>query len=281
MSTNETVIIKHDRIHCLVPNLFRSQPKGVKRKSLDVDYDYNDNTKIMIRGFESLGADDLLYLQGILALCVNKGRLRRQPRRSTSDTDRLWDTLKPKEEAINQEFLSVTFKIETLLSIVGLSTGKKNRDNLKRSLIRMSNVSFIFEQKKPKRIWGSSILGFSVCEKEITVALDLAITEAVCGGIYTVIPIEEVRQIKHAPAKLLHQRFCAIIDPGSNCSFFIDKLIRYVYGDDAEQTPSRQVMNKRRETVKKALNELSEIGWTISENDGVFSVTRPDLPELP
>lgn len=281
MPTNaETVIIKHDRIHCLVPNLFRSQPKGVKRKSIDVDYDYNDNIKIMIRGFESLGADDLLFLQGILALCVNDGKLMRQPRRLTSG-NRLWDTLKPKDEAINQEFLSVKFKIGTLLRTVGLSIGKENRDNLKRSLIRMSNVSFYFEQKKPKRLCGASILGFSVREKEITVALNLAITEAVCGGIYTVIPIEEVRKIKHAPAKLLHQRFCAIIDPGSNCSFFIDKLVQYVYGDEAEQIQSRQAMNKRRGTIKKALNELAELGWTISENDGVFSVARPDLPEQP
>lgn len=281
MPTNaEEVIIKHDRIHCLVPNLFRSQPKGVRRQPIAVDYDYNENTKVMIRGYESLGADDLLYLQGMLALCAaHKGKPIRQPKSRVKQADHLWVSLDPKEGAVNQEFMSITFKIGTLLSLVGLSIGKMNRDSLKRSLMRMSNITIFMEQKDKKSMWSSHILGFSRQGKELTVALNLAITQSVLGGIYTTIPIKEIREIRHAPARLLHQRLCGIIDPGSTHCFSTDKLVEYVYGDTETTKLTYQGRCDRKTAVKKGMKEIENIGWEIEEEDGIFRVARPELFE--
>lgn len=82
----------------------------------------------------------------------------------------------------------------------------------------------------------------------------------------------QVRALKSDAARLIHQRLCGWIDPGESGRVTIDVLCSYVWPDEA----SPATMRKRRQKVRKALEELKGIGWTVKEYaKGKYKITRP------
>jgi hypothetical protein len=64
---------RHDRAHCLAPGIFRSLKRGQRKKQkLDTTYVYGE-VSLRFVGFEPLGADDMRFLQGIIALAGPHG----------------------------------------------------------------------------------------------------------------------------------------------------------------------------------------------------------------
>ncbi|MGQ4692068.1 replication protein C, IncQ-type [Aeromonas veronii] len=91
---------------------------------------------------------------------------------------------------------------------------------------------------------------------------------------YTYIDLAEVRQLRSSTARILHQRLCAWIDCGRSKPVGLDKLVSYAFPDKSSAATNR----KRQSRVRKALYELAELGWSISEHaKGRFTIGRPAL----
>jgi hypothetical protein len=111
------------------------------------------------------------------------------------------------------------------------------------------------------------------------VALNPRITEAILGQrSYTRIEMDEVRGLKSDPARLIHQRLCGWLDPGSRHSVGLDTLMGYVSPDNVD--PASRTFRKRRAAVNKALDELKTISWKVHEYAiAKYHIARPALLE--
>ena len=105
------------------------------------------------------------------------------------------------------------------------------------------------------------------------VALNPQITEAILGKRpYTRIEMAEVRALQTDAARLIHQRLCGWIDPGKARCVELDTLAGYVWPDET----NAEAMKKRRQKVRKALAELVDVGWNVSEYaKGKWEIRRP------
>lgn len=66
---NKLTHVRHDPAICLVPGLFRTVKRGdYKKKNLHIVYEFGPKEKIEFLGFEPLGPEDLLVLQGLIAM---------------------------------------------------------------------------------------------------------------------------------------------------------------------------------------------------------------------
>ena len=107
------------------------------------------------------------------------------------------------------------------------------------------------------------------------VALNPLLTSAIMGsGRYVRIDMTEVRRLSGSITRLLHQRLCAWVDVGQSRTVQLDTLVAYVFPEEASMATHR----KRQSRVRKALDELAELGWSISEHaKGRFTIGRPAL----
>jgi len=259
--TSKATFAKHDPVICAAPGLFRSLKKGEREKAkLDVTYTFGDGEQARFVGFEPLGADDMLFLQGLVALGGTGGVLL-HPEPASSKGQQLRLFLKPEFDAAEKNGLVVRENINTLLKTIGLTGGKKNYENLKASLTRLAAITII--RTSGSKHGSFHLLSFMLDEFDgrLLVALNPEITEAIIGKRYTRIEIAESSKLNSC-ARLIHQRLCAWINQGESKAIYIDTLCDYVW-PDTNPTPS--AMKTRRSTVRsEALPQLQEIGWSVS-----------------
>ena len=264
---------RHDPAHCLAPGLFRSLKRGERKKSkLDITYEYGKNESMRFIGFEPLGADDMRLLQGIVAFSGPNG-IMLSPRPQTDIGKQLRLFLDPKFEALEQDGLVVRESITKMLHEIGLTDGNENIKALKASLVRMSNVTVIVKSGSKQASYHLMSHAFDEEDGRLYVALNPRITEAVLGNRkFATIDMAEVRYIKSDPARLMHQRLCAWIDPGKCGKVEIDTLCSYIWASEATNT---NTIKTRRQTAKKALNEIVELGWKTKEySRGKWEICR-------
>ncbi len=267
---------RYDRVHCLTPGLFRSLKRGERKKTkLDVKYTYGKDEYVRFIGFEPLGADDMRLLQGLVALAGPEGILL-TPTPTAPIAQQLRLKLEPELDAVHRNGLVVRENISKLLHEIGLSDGGDNIKALKASLLRMSNVTVHIV--KGKREASSNLLSYALNNEDgqMYVCLNYRIAEAVLGGrSYAKISMDEVRTIKSDPARLIHQRLCGWINPGGTGAITLDNLCEYVWPNQS----SPGTMRRRRFTIRKNLEELRELGWTINEySKKRYRINRPPLP---
>ena len=265
---------RHDRAHCLAPGIFRSLRKG-RRKSqnLDITYVFGD-LSLRFVGFQPLGADDMRFLQGIIALAGPHGLiLGSEPTTEAGRQLRLF--LDPRLAAAQQDALVVRSSMLHLLKLVGLTGGGKNIKGLKESLRRMANVTVYVTKNQQEASF--HLLSYVFDDNELLVAVNPRIAEAILGRIpHARIEINEVRELKSDVACLIHQWLCAWIDPGEKKHIGLTTIIHYLW----EETENAKTMQKRRQYVRKALAEFEKIGWKITEQGGEqYEIARPKLPE--
>lgn len=263
---------RHDPAHCLAPGLFRSLKRGERKKSkLDITYEYGKNESMRFVGFEPLGADDMRLLQGIVAFSGPNGVML-TPKTKSDIGRQLRIFLDPKFEALEQDALVVRESLTRMLHEIGLTDGMENIKALKASLIRMSNVTVIVKSGTKQASYHLMSHAFDESDGRLFVALNPRITEAVLGQRkFAMIDFREVRQIKSDPARLMHQRLSAWIDPGKKGKIEIDTLCGYIWPDQATEN----TFKKRKATVRKALCEINDIGWKITEySRGKFEIHR-------
>lgn len=265
---------RHDPAHCLAPGLFRSLKRGERKcGKLDVTYTYGKKESMRFVGFEPLGADDMRFLQGIVALGGPNGiLLTSEPVSETGRQLRLF--LEPRFEAIEQDGLVVRESLTKLLVETGMTDGGENIKALKASLLRMSNVTILVTKERRQAAFHLMSHAFDEQDGRLWVALNPRIAEAVLGHRpYARIDMAEVRALQTDPARLIHQRLCGWIDPSKSGRVELDTLCSYIWPDKAANP---NTLKSRRRAARKALTELSGIGWMISEYvKGKWTIKRP------
>ena len=89
--------------------------------------------------------------------------------------------------------------------------------------------------------------------------------------------MDEVRALKSDTARLIHQRLCGWIDPGKSGRVELDTLCDYVWVITSDNPNTTKT---RRQAARKALEEFSGMGWSITEyNKGKFEIGRPKTPK--
>lgn len=263
MDRLETTHARHDATHCLAPGLFRSLQRGERKRSkLDVVYHYGEGNRIEFSGPEPLGADDLRILQGLVAIGGPVG-LVLSPEPHTEAGQRLRLSLDPKWEAVHQNAMVVKGSYRGLAREIGYANPNDTKP-IRECIERLWKVSIIV-QSAGKRQGFRLLSEYSSEEREgkLYVALNPLIAHAVMGGGHHVrINMEEVRALKTDAARLIHQRLCGWINPGKSGKVEMDTLCGYVWPDKSINT---NTIKTRKQTTKKALSELTSVGWTLRE----------------
>lgn len=263
MQTYDLTHARHDPAHCLAPGLFRSLKRGERKKTkLDITYEYGQNESMRFIGFEPLGADDMRLLQGIVAFSGPNGVML-TPKTKSDIGQQLRMFLDPKFEALEQDALVVRESLTRMLHEIGLTDGNENIKALKASLVRMSNVTVIVKSGSKQASYHLMSHAFDEDDGRLFIALNPRITEAVLGHRkFAMIDMAEVRQLTGDPARLIHQRLSAWIDPGKSGKIEIDTLCSYIWTDSASNP---NTVKTRKQTARKALTELINTGWKITE----------------
>ena len=264
-------------MHCLAPGLFRAIAPGQRRRDkLDAVYRFGGGNQIEFSGPEPLGADDLRVLQGLVALAgVEDYSAIIEPIAATGEGNNLRTLLEPRWAANQQRVLVVKSSLHKLAKEIGYAN-PRDTNTVRRCVERLWKVSVIAQVAGLRS--GFRLLANYASDAltdGLFVALNPLLTNAVLGnGRYTYIDLAEVRQLRSSTARILHQRLCAWIDCGRSKPVGLDKLVSYAFPDKSSAATDR----KRQSRVRKALDELAELGWSISEHaKGRFTIGRPAL----
>lgn len=273
MSTHDLTHARHAPTHCLAPGLFRSLRRGERKRSkLHVVYDYGDGNRIEFSGPEPLGADDLRILQGLVAMGGPRN-LVLSPQPQTEAGRQLRHFLEPRWDAVQQDAMVVRGSYRALAREIGYANPDDTRA-VRMSIERLWKVSLIVQSDGRRQ--GFRLLSEYASDDQdgrLYVALNPLITHAVIGGgQYVRINMDEVRSLRTDPARLMHQRLCAWIDPGKVRRVGLETLCSFVWPDQT----NAEAMKKRRQTIRKAMAELANIDWTMREYArGKWEIRRP------
>lgn len=268
---------RHEPGQCFA-GIFRSLPKGAKRNSpLDITYRFGKES-LRFTGFQILGVDDMRFYQVFVALAGPHKYYVKLDGSAKTDLGRILATaLDPRQHAQN---MSARMVKQTTFYRILKEAGydpeqKKNIENLKASLFRLSNVTLNVDSVE--RIFSVHLMSYEIDKKtnEVSIALNPLVTESITGRRrYTWIDLNEVRSLRTDPARLLHERLCAWIDQGRTKKVSLDKILSYIYPDKATENTIR----KRRYAARKALKEIVDTGWKIEESSkGICTITRPKV----
>lgn len=266
-----------ERSLCLVPGLFRSLPRGArKRQKLDVVAAVGEGVTIRCIGFEPLAADDMRLLQGLIALAGPEGLLlRAEP--TSAWARQLRSDLHLISETAEGDALVVSTGVGRLLREIGLSGGGENFKAIRTSLIRLSSVTMIISRSSEQA--SVSLISHHLDEAtgRVHVALNPRIASAILGqSQHSRIDMNEIRLIKSDPARLIHQRLCGWIDPSACRRVTVETLCSYVW---PAPTKIAATEKKRFRTVRRAIAELEMLGWKCKEYvRGKFEISRPGSP---
>lgn len=264
--TKQLVIqARHDPAHVLAEGLFQSLKRGDRKgKNLDIKYEYGD-VKLRFAGAWLLGTDDLRVLQGVVAMATNDQRIVNLDDPNTDTGKQLVLLLEPRNQA-KEQAAAIRTTLQRLMREIGYKTdGGKNRGQVLESLRRLANVT-TYVQNGDKEA-SSHLLSYFVDKAtgELVIACNPRLTKAIVGHQFTLIDMREVRAIKTGPARLLHQRLSAVVDPGKNRPIYIKTLMSYIW-PKALKEGSSSALRERRRTLKAAVEELRATGgWNFME----------------
>lgn len=276
--TYMTEFARHDLVHCSVPGLFRSQFRTNQRRGFDIVFQQGE-FEYRFLGNKVLGGSELLMLQTLVALAGVQGDiLDSEPE---SDVGKVLRTgLEAEHEARNMQAIVVRTTFYQLLKEAGLdhrNMGGATIEWLREVLLNLSMVTIVVSKDGGKKFAIFKILSFAACdgdEKTLAVGLNPYIAKAILGGKHVYIDMNEVRRIKKEQTRILHQRLCSWIDPGKKGTISLDKMASYVYGD--ADGVNKTARSRRRSVIKKCLEELNQIGWSIIEKKPkIFEILRP------
>jgi hypothetical protein len=235
-----------------------------KQMKLDITYTYGKNEVLRFTGFEPLGVDDMRLLQGVIAMSGPHGVEVDILDPKTSVGKQLVLVFEPDGEMEKQRALAVKTSLYKLLKEIGYSDHDSHqRKSFMESLIRLSNVTI--HVQNGSRFWSCHMLSYAIDQNDgrVWIGVNPRVAEAVLGRRpYARIEMSEVRLLKSEPARLMHQRLCGYIDPGKMhpVSIGLEVLCGYIW---PEPTGNDRAARQRRTTARKALAELSAVGWMV------------------
>lgn len=273
----KTTHVRHDAAHCLAPGLFRSLKRGERKKqNLHVIYQFGTKELIEFIGPWALGAEDLVVLQGLVAMSAPQ-KLLLNHKHTGKAVATLREGLELKWDAMYDVSAVISSSLRKLAREIGYDPDSGgDLKTIVKCIERLWAVSIIVQTGNIRK--GYRLLSSYTSQSKtgkLLVALNPRVTEAIFGERpYTRINMEEVRQIKSDPARILHQRLSAIIAPGQSKKIFPETLIPYIWPDSV----TGSTLRTRRQVLKKALVEIAATGaWDIKDG---YHITRKAAPKI-
>lgn len=277
----------------LAPGLFRSLPKGeaARKHRLEVVCTSGAvGSTVTFKSPDLLGADDMRVLQGVMALvtrdAAGDGALHlAEPQ--DAEGAQLVLGFEAKDDLKNHIALRINGSWRAVARAVGLDPGSGPvLKKIQKSVERLCGLSVVMDSPVFRgaihfmaAVWTKN--GGGGGAGDLKLALNPRLAGIALSGLgemgekYIRIDLGEVRALRTDAGRLIHQRLCGWIDPGTSGKVRLDTLCGYVWPEDA---PTRQAMAKRRQRVRRALRELQRFGrpWVVSEyGPGRFEIGRP------
>jgi hypothetical protein len=272
---------RHCPTHCLLPGLFRSVPKKERQKGLELKYQFTGGTRVEVKIFEALGADDMRILQGLIAMAAIQGEGKKMeplpPAPESPDMINLRNMLDTRGDAKGMPGCTVRCSYFQLAKEIGYAN-PRDSERIRACIERLYLVTF-FIQEGPHRM-GFRLLSTVASDSHgIAVALNPRIAGAIMGGKHVRILMDEVRKLKSDPARLIHQRLCGWIDPGRHGTVGVDKLAAYVWPDTEGVSPI--TIRRRLCDIRKICRSFSLPNWRVEEDNEKFTFYRPKCTTQP
>ena len=286
---------RHDPGHCLA-GIYRCLERGAKKpviepkehdpskkkklyENLDVTYQFGDES-MHFQCIGLLGVDDLRVNLGLVALASDEKVTKCIKPESESRVGKaLRGDMSLSGKVAGEDVIVVRFKFRQFLREIGLAGSGFNILRLKASIKRFA--SMLIEVRKGAEVCGFHMLSYYFDDEteEMVVALNPRISRAVFGGDgvrYAHISMSEVRALKHDPSILILFRLSAWVNKGATQRVGMDTLCGYCWPEE-NQDLSVSAQKKRRLLVRRALQELENLGWGVEEiRSGQYRITRPD-----
>ena len=276
---------RHDSAHVLSA-IFRALRSDMDvHTRLDVEFVLPDRHSVAFVGPYALTEKSLLVMQAILALAGPRDRSRwLTVAVAGASAVELRDRLGLKLDWSGSDVLVVRTSLREIARAVGLSTGGPTLRLIQRELRRLGATTV--EMLRPAMRGGgpagltmaqSRLLAWGVTQSgAVYVALNPRLTEAIAGrGQHVRLSLREIRRLRSAASRLIHQRLAGWIRHGETRRVAVDTLAGYVWPG---QPKSSSGVRMRRLRVRKALDELVAVGWKVDEaagRRGVYEITRP------
>ncbi len=261
-----------DRAHALAPGLWRSlAPGDRKRLKLDITYDYGEGEKLEFWGREPLGVLDMRVFQGLIAMAGPDGKILEDSENADGGGQRLlallYEPASPevRNAAIKPQSLEIRDSLRRLAREIGAPEDGPGLNRIKQSIERLFGVTVMI--RTGGKSLGSRLLSFYQSDDEtgsLRVSLNPRLASAVIGGgAHARVDLIEARALETDPARLIHQRLSAFVDPGKSREVSIETLAGYVWPEPAD-TP--RATRWRLTKIRKAVAEIgTAAGWNVSE----------------
>lgn len=298
---HDPAFAKHARSHCLAPGLFRAARKGDEQRNLNVYHFFNrtndDETLPKSRrhwvrfiGFRPLCARELKVLAAIVGLAGRRNVSEQvvPGARNTSELGRsLLAQLKDRGPGrpvghVARPVVRVETTYEELGRLVGYAKrGSSMRKNLDEALLRLSSVS-IHVHAPGERLEQTWLLSRCVdlAQGRVHIALNAEIARAVFSkDNFTMLKLDDLRGLRQDAAVLTYQRLCGFLNHGARRTLAVETLIGYIW---PEPTNEKETLKKRRQRLKRALGELTSIGWDVrptvlADGSPAYELRRPRI----
>ena len=245
---------------CFAQGLFQSLKNGTCRsRELNATHSFGDNGTVSFVGPQLLGIDDMRVLQGVVAMAGAYGK-NLTPEPSSELGQRLRAALALDGSFEEEPSLAVRCSYRGLAREIGY--GSVDDSNARRkSLDRLEQVFVVYREG----MHGSRGRLLTHCTSGgrggVHIALNPLLVPSITGvKQYVRIDMNEVRALSGKAVRVIHQRLCAMINAGSNRRLELDTLCGYAWPEEAK---TDEALRKRRERVKRALDNLGKAGWTV------------------
>ena len=302
----EVALTKHEKYQTthakvepgFVSGIWRSYPKGKEPPSFEI---IHETPKANFHFFgKPLGDQELKLFQALTALAAVGGRKDSKPGpiylKPTTNSDlgnKHRERIELKYDAIDMNMLVVKTTFYELAKEAGYSQNFCGSSNsikqIKESLERLWRMSVIVKSndKEEKNIAGFHLISMYEVDdnKNLTVAINPYLAAAILGErTWVRYEMDEVRELKSAPARLIHAHLCQWVDPGGNPQVVTwERLINYAW--PYQKTDNPATLRRRKYLVKKAIEEIGNLKdksrWTfLKDTKGRFVIVRKKIPQI-
>ena len=261
-----------DRLHILMPGLFRSMKRGTVGDRVHIVYDYGDS-KVEVKAYEQLSVFDLTLLHAVISL-AGPGQVTLSSSPSGEKGKELRKLLELKMDAEQEQCVVVEASMRRLAHEMGQKYCGAFAQRVERTIERFMLTGFFIESKKQRKRFGFNVLSYVKSdrkEESLVIGLNPFLASAVLGGSFALVSMDEVRKIRNDAARLLHTRLSGFIDPGGTRTIRYDTLCRYVWPD--KPTPATARQQARR--IKGVVDELTKADWMVEHKEDKVTLTRP------
>ena len=276
-SKTTTEFGRHDRAICLAKDFFKCIHRGHRGK-LHAMYE-TGNKKWGFTGVDQPGAVELRVLQALVSIASKEGRSLRPKAPSSNDAKELSSVIKATLSPEGEElvYCAIRTSLYRLCVEVGYEDKPDSYLRVLEALKVLAHISIDYEDEEVVTVM--DFLGFIHRKKrrDVLIAINPLVAAAVLGGGQFVhIDMNECRTLTGESTRILHQRLCAVVDPGKNQDFKPETLAGYIWTSQAKPGSSTQRVRNGR--AVKALLEVGDLeGWKVIKSGKCFKVVRPPL----